>query len=388
MVQGTSGAILLTIILSFYGNASALDTVGSLRARKSMQAPEKKDKNQNESESPDAKNQKESESSDATSSTTEEDTLEESDDGVEVSWSPVVALVQSSLEDTEAQRATVQEKLRVLRKGCDVQVAACDQEVEETAANLRRLTIAVAQLRQMRQNDAEKIEENEKRRAVQEVTVERDIEDLVAVQQFARLSKEDADAQAKHYNDLSEAYGKKISDAQEAITKTQAKLEKARDQEREADGSAVGFTSDAMAISDGVNATDAFVEEEVMEAQRKEHSASALFKKAQGMATRAAGMLRYHKASTAPAEEEEFEEMPMTESENVKGGQSEKEDPCPPHHSEMGDSFIQKPCAAKDDFINEAEAAAQRARKKAMKEAASDDDTASEDDFDNAEDEE
>jgi hypothetical protein len=374
MFWGGSGVILLTVLLCISENVFAFAAAGSLRARhlvRTYNGSKVVDKDKVEEKG---------------NATAEQ---EEDDDGVEVSWSPTVALVQKSLEDVEAQRSQVQEKLRLLRKSCDFQVAACDQEVEETAANLRRLTIAVAQLRQMRENDVEKVEENEKKRAVQEATVERDISDLVALQQFARLSKEDVDVQRKKYHELSVAYGTKIDDAQKAIVKAQAKLDEAREQERAADGSAVFFTSDAMAISDGVNATDAFAEEEVMEAQRKEHSASALFKKAQSMATRAASMLRYHRARTASVDDEDYSQdedpNPLTQSEEVEGISSVKEEPCPPHHSEAGESFIQKPCVprssqAKDDFINEAEAAAQRARAATMKEEDLDDADAEDED--------
>lgn len=359
MYWGASGLVLLTVVLSFSEQVVAKH---SLRARNATKE----------------------------GNATDDDTKMEDDGNVEVSWSPVVALVDKSLEATEAERCEVQEKLQILRKSCDAQEAACNQKLEETAAKLRRLTIAVAQLRQMRQNDAESVEENEKKKAVQEATVERDIADLEALQQFARLSKDDVDAQRKKYHELSVAYGSKVKDAEASIVKAHAKLDVAREKERVADGSAVSFTSDAMAISDGVNATDGFVAEEVMEAQRKEHSASALFKKAQGMATRAASMLRYHRARTASDEDEDdkmtkFEKIQSEEAEEAAN--AEEAEPCPPHHSESGESFIQnhrKPCIpafqAKDDVIKEAEAAAQRARNAAIREASADDDSASKED--------
>lgn len=365
MLWGASGAVLLTVLfLPNFAHAKH-----SLRAHNNTKKVSKENK------------------------TVDDDAEEMADDGsVEVSWSPTVALVEKSLEETEAERCDVQEKLRLLRKSCATQTSACAQEVEETAAKLRRLTIAVAQLRQIRQNDAEKVEEDEKKKAVQEASVERDISDLIALQQFARLSKDDVDVQRKKYKELSDAYAGKIDDADKAIVKVHDKLEKARDKERNEEGSAVSFTSDAMAISDSVNATDAFVEEEVMEAQRKEHSATALFKKAQGMATRAASMLRYHKARTAsPDDDEEEDGFPLSDSETS----DEDLPPCPPHHSESGESFIQKPqkpCIpapqAKDDIIKEAEAAAKRARAAAMSEEgyASDDDSADQEDgFDSGE---
>jgi hypothetical protein len=331
-----------------------------------------------------------------TNTTDESDVQMEDDGGVEVSWSPTVTLVEKSLEETEAERCDVQEKLRLLRKSCGVQTAACAQEVEETAAKLRRLTIAVAQLRQMSTNDAETVEADEKKKAVQEATVERDISDLLALQQFARLSKDDVDFQRQKYKNLSDAYAGKIEDAEKAIVKVHDKLDKARDKERNEEGSAVSFASDAMAISDGVNATDAFVEEEVMEAQRKEHSASALFKKAQSMATRAASMLRYHRARTAAVDEDEVggeDTFPLAQSEEAEGTSKVDEEPCPPHHSDSGESFIQKsqkPCVpaaqAKDDIIKEAEAAAKRARAASIGEDVSDDDAANQEDgFDSAE---
>jgi len=371
MPWGASGAVLLTVILFPSEIAAAKQYLRVHNATKNQTVSNK------------------------TNSTDDLDDVKMEDDGgVEVSWSPTVELVEKSLEKTEAERCDVQEKLRLLRKSCGVQSAACAQEVEETAAKLRRLTIAVAQLRQMRQNDAEKVENDEKKKAVQEATVERDISELVALQQFARLSKDDVDVQRKKYKKLSDAYAGKIEDAQKAIVKAHDKLEKTREKERDADGAAVSFTSDAMAVSDGVNATDAFVEEEVMEAQRKEHSASALFKKAQSMATRAASMLRYHRARTASVDEDEEagkDTFPMAQSEEAEGVSNGKEQPCPPHHAESGESFLQKPCIpafeAKDDIIKEAEAAAKRARAASMREDSSDDDSAAQgDDLDSAED--
>jgi hypothetical protein len=369
MLWGASGALLLSAVLFLSDFAQAKH---SLRARNSTKVVDAYVSNAT------------SIASDIPGTKVDGSEEMEDDGSVEVSWSPTVQLVQKSLEETEAERSSVQEKLRLLRKSCVVDTSACAQAVEETAAKLRRLTIAVAQLRQIHQNDAWKVEEDEKKKAVQEASVERDISDLVALQQFARLSKDDVDVQRKKYKELSDAYAGKIEDADKAIAKVHDKLEKARDKERNQEGSAVSFTSDAMAISDGVNATDAFVEEEVMEAQRKEHSAAALFKKAQGMAYRAASMLRYHKASL-DTEEEEADTFPLTQSE------SDDLPPCPPHHSESGESFIQKSkkaCIpidlpapqAKDDIIEEAEAAAKRAR---VAEDGSDDDSADqEDDFD------
>lgn len=260
----------------------------------------------------------------------DEDLGEDSD--VEASWSPTVAMVEQSLKATESKRQNMTERLQWLRKTCDG--PECSLRLEEVAGSLRRLTIAVAQLRQMKHDGAKKLEDAAQEKAIRVAKLEQAVADQLALQQFAFLSKEDVDMQRYKLGNLSQGYTKKIEEAEEAITKADDKLAAARDKEREADKAALKFVANAKGISAAVNSTDGFVKEEVMEASRKEHTAAALFHRAQDMAKNAASMLRYHRARAVKAEdlkkdkeEREVEEAAEKMSDKAKDdGRSEKKD--------------------------------------------------------------
>lgn len=213
--------------------------------------------------------------------------------GLHASWAHVEASVFQSLTNVERRREHMQTWLDLLKRSCDIRESGCSERQEAVAAKLRQLTIAVAQLRQ-KEAQSRSVENAAKTASIKIAKIERQIEEERALEQFARLSQKETDTERERMLKFSAEYAKKGKEAQREIDALVGKLDVARSREGATEQAAFNFVADASGIGDSVNATDGFAAEQLSEANRKEHRASALFRRAKAMAQHAQRMMHFH----------------------------------------------------------------------------------------------
>jgi len=210
--------------------------------------------------------------------------------------------VAASLRLAEQRRSSQQDRLTTLRQHCSVSSLSCAEQVEMAAAKLRYFTIAVAQLRQREAGGADVEADDVKAgEAVQKLQGELDTD--LAKAHFEALSEVDAERKRAAKKTEAEGYASEYKKDQENITLLSKRLGDARMNFSKVEEGSMRFLAEARSIDEGVNASDGFAEEEFGEAERRDHMASALFRKAKLIAKHTRKMMNFHADNFATKDE-------------------------------------------------------------------------------------
>lgn len=240
--------------------------------------------------------------------------------------------VEASLQQAEARRKTQQDRLTKLKSHCSSSSLECAEQVEMAAAKLRYFTIAVAQLRQRQAGSAE-VESDAEKAGKAVLKLQGELDTDLAKAHFEALSEVESEKKRDVKKTEAKGYETEYKKEQDEITLLSQKLADARMNFSKSEEGSMRFLADVRSVGEGVNASDGFAEEEFGEAQRRDHMAAALFRKAKHIAKHTREMMNFHAENFASKDQADevrksLENVEKTNERNLvkRSAQSEEAD--------------------------------------------------------------